>query len=124
MDDHEACPILLTNVLEYLHGAVEGIVEAGQKFFAGRVTKLLRKPVCVARHLVDGRDPFGDVTSPSDLEPVDVTLGGIDEVADDVSDLPVTGAGRHLPVLRRLRESEELLRLVAHDSQEIVLGRK
>jgi hypothetical protein len=56
------------------------------------------------------------------LERLEIALGDVDHVADDVPHLPVPAGGRLLPVLGDLGELEHALGFLAHGLQQLVFA--
>ena len=57
------------------------------------------------------------------VEADEVALGDVDEVPDDVADLPVGAVGRRLPGAGRISQGEQVLGLGVDDAQQIFLSR-
>ena len=118
--DHEAGPLLGVERLEDAHHLVEIVADAAHHLGLRNVAE---RPSAVAGQLVHDGQPvrIGGAARPGDLERLEITLGGVDQVADDVADLPVRAGGRCLPGAWLLGHREHAFRFVADDPEDGVL---
>ena len=74
----------------------------------------------VAGQLVHDGQPvcLGGAARPCGLECLEVALGGVHDVADDVADLPLGACGGSFPGAGRLGHREHAFRLIAYDLED------
>ena len=120
--DHQAGPVFVAQPLEDGHHLREVVADAPHHLRLGEGAERLRVLVERIRHdeqAVGGRSLFAGA---GHLEGLQVALGDVGHVADDVAHLPVAAGGRLLPVLRDLGELEHALGFFPDGAQQVLLA--
>ena len=98
------------------------LVEPRQQLVLRGASERQRALVHVPVHAPHAERIRGGAAGPRHVDAVEVALGGVDEVADDVAHLPVARGRRCLPRRRRRCQRQHLVRVLADRSQQVVLA--
>lgn len=120
----EATPLVGVEALEDRQHLGSVLVEPREQLVLRHVAEGERAAVDVLVHALHAQWVGRRAAGASGVEAAEVALGGVDEVADDVADLPVARRRGRLPRGRRRRQREHLVRLRPHGAQQVVLARR
>ena len=122
--DEEAAPCVGVEALDDRQHLGAVLVEARDQFVLRITAEGHRARVDVLVHGAHAERVRCCTPSVGHVEAGEVALRRVDEVPDDVTHLPVPSGGRGLPHARHRRQGEQLVRLLADRSQQVVLARE
>jgi hypothetical protein len=120
MRDDEPAPLLGRQRLEDAHHLVEIAADAAHHLRLRDTAE--RAPAVAGQFMHDGQPVCVRAAAcPGGLEGLEVPLGGVDDVPNDVADLPFRARGGSLPRAGCLGHREHAFRLFADDPEDGVL---